>query len=337
MNKRSPTCAYEQLQCPHPDVVAFRIRNGINNVLIWSVYITPVDFRFPITLQSIQSTLDTIDAVIREHANDATQPAQLLLAGDFNPHHPAWTSSEVPERMMLHAKGLVNFTQTHGLQSCLPRAISAYWSTCRLGQRSTLDLTLSNFPGSLIKCGLYDDNFGSDPRATASEWQIHVGRRDTQPARKAFEKANWSKIGAAIQTRLSPHADIDTVEKLEEVADTLVSATAATVEEHVPKAQPCPYSKRWFTPGSKSLYTHARIAHKPEVNCEEPLNRFMQQQRLAMPMSHSHNTFRRQSQQASPQLFDGPIRPTRNRLLLHPSPRLPFARSKIIFELPSGT
>jgi len=121
---------------------------------------------------------------------------------------------------MLHAEELVNSMQAHSLQSCLPSGTPTYWSICRPGQRSTLDLTLSNVPGSLIKCDLYDDNSGSDHRATASEWQIHVGRRRTQPARKAFERANWSKIGAAIQRILaaSTLSELSSPKDLEEIA-----------------------------------------------------------------------------------------------------------------------
>jgi len=53
-----------------------------------------------------------------------------------------------------------------------------------------LDLTLSNAINSLVKCDLYDETFGSDHRAPASEWSLCVERKRTPQARKSYERTN---------------------------------------------------------------------------------------------------------------------------------------------------
>ena len=90
-------------------------------MLVFSIYVPPMDFRISNTLQTMQATFDEINAVIRSHTENPGRSVQLLVAGDFNRHHPAWTSSEVPERLMLHAEELVNFMQVHSLHSYLPK------------------------------------------------------------------------------------------------------------------------------------------------------------------------------------------------------------------------
>jgi Endonuclease-reverse transcriptase len=78
---------------------------------------------------------------------------------------------------MTHAEELINFIHAHDLQWCLPGGTPTYWSFSRPGQRSTIDLILSNTIQNLVKYELYDDNFESDHRAIYSEWDTVVEYR----------------------------------------------------------------------------------------------------------------------------------------------------------------
>jgi hypothetical protein len=73
---------------------------------------------------------------------------KLIISGDFNRHHPAWSHRPVHHTFAEHAEELINFFQMHELQRCLPQGTPTFWSLSDPGKASTLDLTLTNDPAS---------------------------------------------------------------------------------------------------------------------------------------------------------------------------------------------
>ncbi|THC91180.1 hypothetical protein EYZ11_009369 [Aspergillus tanneri] len=73
----------------------------------------------------------------------------IIISGDFNWHHPMWGGNHIPPRFIEDASELITFFKTHNLSSCLPRDL-------------------------LVKCHLYHENYGSDHRATYSEWDLQA-------------------------------------------------------------------------------------------------------------------------------------------------------------------
>ena len=96
-NKRISMSAHQQVDCNHPDVTAIKLWTEDSRMLLFSVYIQPVDYHHRYEVQSIQSTLDKIESTIGRHAKHATstRPTTLLIAGDFNRHHPAWSNDPI--------------------------------------------------------------------------------------------------------------------------------------------------------------------------------------------------------------------------------------------------
>jgi len=43
----------------------------------------------------MQPTLDEIGSTIREHNQSSSELIMLIVAGDFNRHHPAWSGTYV--------------------------------------------------------------------------------------------------------------------------------------------------------------------------------------------------------------------------------------------------
>jgi hypothetical protein len=91
VNKRISTSSHRQVQCPHPDVTAVRLWTGHSQVLVFSIYIPPLDLHNLYEIQSAQGIFDAIDLTIQEQKASSHTPTTLLLAGDFNRHHPAWS------------------------------------------------------------------------------------------------------------------------------------------------------------------------------------------------------------------------------------------------------
>ncbi|KAI2812362.1 hypothetical protein CBS115989_10532 [Aspergillus niger] len=175
-----------------------------------------------------------------------------LQERDFNRHHPAWGGNHVQSRFIEDASELINFFNTYSLRSCLPRGTATFWSLSHPGRNSTIDQTLTDRPGMLLKCHLYHDNYGSDHRATYSEWSLRMPRNpDTKP-RKAYERADWEKIGWDIWASMRPWETPDTIETLDATVEKLIQATATAIDKDIPNLQPSPYAKRWFTPDLKT-------------------------------------------------------------------------------------
>src|SRR2546421_204824 len=125
VNKRIPTSGHRQIQCNSPDVTAIKVWTDEIQFLIFSVYIPPLSYSQLSEQISMQPTLDEIKATIRS-ATDPIKPTKVILAGDFNRHHPTWSNREVDHLRTRHAEELLAFMQDHGLQSCLPSGTPTY-------------------------------------------------------------------------------------------------------------------------------------------------------------------------------------------------------------------
>jgi hypothetical protein len=105
-----------------------------------------------------------------------------------------WSKNRIYHVAIEHAEELVSFFYKHGLQLCLPRGTPTYWSMSYPGSNSTIDLTVTDAPESLIKCHLYHDHYGSDHRAVYSEWSLDPPRNTEREPRRAYDRADWKRI-----------------------------------------------------------------------------------------------------------------------------------------------
>ncbi|KAI3054121.1 hypothetical protein CBS147353_11471 [Aspergillus niger] len=247
VNKRLSTSSHRQIRCNHPDVVAVKIWTADIQYLVFSLYIPPVTLLHPTHESSAQQLLDPIQRTIEEHANSTNRTTKLILAGDFNRHHPARNHQPIALRLIKHADELINFFQMHQLQWCLPRGIPTYWAVHRPGQSSTIDLTVTDDPARLIRCQLYHDNYGSDHRGTLSEWDLQPRRNKPSNPKRAYDRANWEKISQDIQSQTTTLPTIlsttVTTADLDQAVEKLISSTIAALDRHIPSHRPSPYSK----------------------------------------------------------------------------------------------
>jgi hypothetical protein len=219
---------------------------------------------------SAVTVFSAIQDTIRNSLQNDNRSACLILSGDFNRHHPAWGGNHIQPRFVEDAGELIDFFHAHGLQSCLPRGTATFWSLNLPGRNSTIDQTVTDRPDLLIKCHLYHDNYGSDHRATYSEWSLRTQRNPTIKARKAYDRADWETIGWEVWRRIRPWETPNTIEALDAIVEKLTEETARAVDVHTPDVRPSPYAKRWFTPDLKSqqkVVNHAR--RKWQESCAE--------------------------------------------------------------------
>ncbi|KAJ5513135.1 hypothetical protein N7463_002687 [Penicillium fimorum] len=229
VNRKLSTSSHRQVRCNHPDLTAVKIWTADSQILIFSVYIPPVPMHTP-DGASAEATLSAIHDTIQNVIRDDSRTFSLILAGDFNRHHPAWGSNHIQPRFIEDAGELINFFHDHGLQSCLPRGTATFWSMVPLQARRNL----------------------------------------TTKPRKAYDRADWEKIGKEIQILFERPGELDSTKALDTVVDRLTRTTANAVDKHTPDLRPSPYSKRWFTADLKAQQNDVnRLRRKWQESCAE--------------------------------------------------------------------
>jgi hypothetical protein len=173
-------------------------------MLVFSIYIPPLNYHQLSEEVLIQPTLEDIQTMIQEAIRDTDKPTKLILAGDFNRHHPAWSGNRVNHQIMRHADKLLTFIHNQRLWWYLPHGTPTLWSLTHPGRTSAIDLILTDSPERILKCYLYYDNYRSDHQATFSEWNIQPELNPKEKPRKAYERADWEKIGKTIQAIMDP-------------------------------------------------------------------------------------------------------------------------------------
>lgn len=171
VNRKLSTSSHRQIRCDHPDITAIKIWTPDTQILLFSVYIPCVPLHAP-DEATAEPTLTAIQNTISAARHIDQKPTTIILSGDFNRHHPMWGGNHIQARFIEDASELIAFFQDHNLHSCLPRGTATFWPLNNPGKSTTIDQTVSDRPDLLIRCHLYHDNYGSDHRATYSEWSL---------------------------------------------------------------------------------------------------------------------------------------------------------------------
>ncbi|XP_024085694.1 uncharacterized protein LOC106673621 [Cimex lectularius] len=141
VSRRISTASHRQIKCNHPDVTAVKLWTTEQQTLIFSVYVPTTNHSQTLEEISIQPMLGEIEACIQQATETTDKPTTIIMAGDFNRHHPMWSKNRIYHVAIEQAEELVSFFHKHGLQSCLPRGTPTHWSMSYPGSNSTIDLT----------------------------------------------------------------------------------------------------------------------------------------------------------------------------------------------------
>ncbi|EED16651.1 zinc knuckle domain protein [Talaromyces stipitatus ATCC 10500] len=231
--------AWQLYQPTYPNTDESTRYRSLIYFLIFLVYILPLDAYQATSTTAAEPILAEIKNTIEKYTKEPNKTTRLILAGDFNRHHPAWSHRPVSHVFTSQAEELINFFQTYKLQYLL-------------GKASVLDLTLTNDPAKLMKCQLYWDNYGSDHCRTYSEWDLQLERNKNPKPKRAYDRADWDKIGSALLELLGQGPEISSAADLDYEVNRLVEATMTVLDQQVSLQKLSPYSKRWFTPELKS-------------------------------------------------------------------------------------
>lgn len=251
VSNRLPSDSYTQIPLKTLDICAVKLSFSSTSITIYSVYNPP----------SSHSAIDDLSDALRDY--DSTQP--LVVAGDFNLHHPLWSGPDFPERVRRSdAEPLLQLLSANDLSLALPPGTPTFRSDAHHSW-STLDLVLVSSPllSNVTRCETAYGH-GSDHRCIEFEVDLSVSLQPEELRRPAWRDTDWNKFtevaedlwhAKQIDTRscvLTSSSDIDTL--VYDITDIFAQAS----KDATPSSRPCPHSKRWWSPELTALKRAAR-------------------------------------------------------------------------------
>ncbi|TMI86169.1 MAG: hypothetical protein E6H10_00780 [Bacteroidetes bacterium] len=222
-----------QIILPFPDVVAVQITTrDPKPMLIINVY-KPCD----------ENRTESLHRCIHAHL-DMHKFGTIIIAGDFNLHHPLWNPNGYP-RHDDEANDLVEMMADFGMSPLVPKGTVTYPNA-----ETAIDLVWGNdaVASTLLKCQIAEDyDHGSDhlPIETAISAQPTI--IDVQPAYN-YAETNWEEFKAKLASCLPRLETPKNAANIDNFIQSLIAAITHSIESSTPQKKPCPHSKRWWTP-----------------------------------------------------------------------------------------
>ena len=183
----------------------------------------------------------------------------IIVAGDFNTHHPLWNPSGY-HRHDAEADVLVDLAATLGLNLLLPTGTITYPNA-----GTTIDLVWENSEAAcrLLSCKIADDHdLASDHLPIETNIALPIEAPQNIQAYN-YAKTNWQefdlKLPLYLPKLIPTGPSMTTRQDIDNFAEQLSNAILKAVEETTPRKKPCPHSKRWWT---KDLTLLRRTANR---------------------------------------------------------------------------
>ena len=253
-NSKLPPTACEHVPINHSDITAISIAPKpplVKPSLIINVYNSHE--------QSLPQRLHNIfTREIPTHRYGA-----ILVAGDFNLHHPLWNPQGYP-RQDPEADTLVEAMMEAHLHPLLPAGTITFPTNNEQGG-TAIDLVWGNSEAKnlIIKCHTVEstNDHASDhlPIETILDLQPKILPQPPPPFN--YSKTNWDLLKQEIEQSLPPVINPHpTVQQLDEYAQQLISRITDAISKSTPRKRPSPHSKRWWTSDLSELRKHINRA-----------------------------------------------------------------------------
>lgn len=240
------TETWHRIRVDSRDITAIAIHTSSGLIDIYNIYL---DCLHSDALQPLQEALT--------RRQTTAQPNHVLLAGDFNRHHPAWDELRNAHLFTIanleNAQILINMIADHGLEQILPQGIATLEAKATHNHTRPDNVFLSASSLShVVQCQAYPPeiqlNTDHFPISTILDLQPRQSQIRT---RHNYRKVDWQPFRDKLKERLTtlnPRHPIKDTTDMERETKRLSDAIALTVTELVPKTNPHPKSKRWWTP-----------------------------------------------------------------------------------------
>ena len=138
---------------------------------------------------------------------------------------------------------LIEFISDLSLVQLLQRGTQTYHSPS--GTSSTIDpvFTSERLAIDVLECKLHNTHHGSDHEAIESQFDLQVAQITPTPC-FLFKSSPWEKIREDILDKLREGKINASLLDLNEYTSQLLALITNSIQKWLPKAKPCPYSKR---------------------------------------------------------------------------------------------
>ena len=186
----------------------------------------------------------------------------IIVAGDFNLHHPLWNSPGYHEHDS-EAEVLINTMAQAELKPTLPAGTITFPRA-----KTAIDLVWGNefIEQRIIKCRIAGScDHGSDhyPVETIVNLQsCPYGPEAQQPYN--YKKTDWKVFQQKLENYLPTlnYCAEPTAKSVDQLAVDISEAIRRAISETTPRADICPFSKRWWNPGLGDLRKQAERARR---------------------------------------------------------------------------
>ena len=242
--------SFEPINIPFPDTSAISLqpRDSPRPCLIVNIYNSTGNPYMSDTMAHLQQLIQT-----------APEYDKIIIAGDFNLHHPLWNSIGYHQHDPA-ADTLIEEMSELRLKPILPAGTVTFPRG-----KTAIDLVWANeqVAQQVIKCRTSKRNdHGSDHYSIEIILQIaRPGPTTIHPYN--YDKTDWTSLQIKLE-RYLPSLDepIQTDEALEAFATNISSALQRAVSESTPRKRPTPFSKRWWKDDLNGLRRETQRARR---------------------------------------------------------------------------
>ena len=229
------------------DITAIQLAGTYGRLTIINIYNDCTHSR---TLRKVREYLRLNHTEILSRADD-----HLILAGDFNRHHPMWDDESddrlFTPRALEDAGKLIELLADLNLKMALPKGQPTleHMVTKKFSRPDNIWCT-EDIYDQVIRCEVdpslrppATDHFPIATYVTLPQERV------TAKVSYNFRAVDWEDFQENLAIRLleiPPPQQLRSDEQFQEAAENLTAAIQDTIRTRVPENRPCPFSKRWW-------------------------------------------------------------------------------------------
>ena len=249
INKRIPSHCYTQVSTLSLDITALTFQFSDQTFLLASIYNPP---KTDTSLRTLQQVLAT-----------ATFP--MILAGDFNQHHPLWAGPNHPAQTRASdTTTLLQILHDFQLDLCLPPGTPTFLSDAH-HTWSTIDLVFAStdLANRLVHCKT-GPSHGSDHLSTLTS--LHLPHPSSQtPVRHLWKETEWDIFTSCFDTDLHakfPLSSLHSIQTTQDI-DSVIAALNTPSRKLYHRRSPWPNHRLTRSDGGPRNYQQSARLYKP--------------------------------------------------------------------------
>ncbi len=180
----------------------------------------------------------------------------LILAGDFNRHHPLWDEDRNHHLFTMtnlqKVQVILDLQTRLDLMQVLPKGVPTLVASNSGNYTRPDNVFVSNSISHMITtCAVQPERrpAKTDHMPILTTLDTSTLRNEVNTCRN-YRKVDWEAFRRTLECKLNSHTtphEIDSADELQTTLTRLCASIESTVNEHVPLMRPCPRTKRWWT------------------------------------------------------------------------------------------